>query len=589
MLESKEIQTILTHPSSDVVKGRLYESHLRIYTEALEKDELSKERGWRQLMEVNASRLHKDKVKSVQDFFTYPLEVVRETSDCLRELYRVFDARNPTFSYSYGTTASETLGLQLMERIDPHSYIERTAKQVLKNRPNTFVVLDKDDKGDVYILTVDNDRLINFKFEEYSTTELEYIVFLHHSAMEDGKAVQYVSYYDKEDYRVYRRVEGGAPVLETSSPHNLGRCPARPFLSATRAECTKLDRFNPFTEVRAKLANFTLFKSHVLHSEYYVSFPIMQMPRQTCANEDCEDGFIYSSVEVAGEITKTTRECPVCSEKSIVLGSGSTFEVDPAEYNDERDVAGYLSFIGPPLDNIKYQDDKQTQRRLEIKEAVTGINDLMSDQAVNIEQVRAVMESAKKPLSFIARQLDVLDKWIWETAHLLQADIKMTRFANWGTEWYLLTEEQIQALYEQAKKIGLPEAEVRELYTLLVETKYKGNPDQLRAKMIELNVNPAPFSSEQEAYDRYTRGAMPVEEWILKANFNNYILKFERNNGHLSKFGKEALESGNSTLSTIINNIKQTLLSYAAEDNQGESITDSPSAGDDSDNRLPQS
>lgn len=588
LLDENQIQAILTKKNSLVQRGRLQESHLRIYTESLEQEELLREQGWRDLMQVKDFRLHKDKRDITNKFFSFPLPVVRETADSLKELYRVFEARNASFTTDYPNARAKAAGQDLMKRLQVHSYIQREGKKVIKNRPNTFVVLDKDEEGKVYPVTVNNDRLLNVKFLGESTTELDYIVFLHHTGKTGDKKIEYIAFYDAYYYRVYKK-EDGKYSLFVENPHTLGKCPARPFLSATRTENNKFDRYNPFQEVRALLADFTLFECYTLHGQYYLSFPILEAPKQACEDPNCEDGKIANNNVIDGERHVTYSKCPSCSSKSILLGSGSMLEVDVSVFKDENDVSGYLRFVSPPTENIEYQDGRQTERRLQIKEAVTGINDLMSDQAVNIEQVRAVMEKAKQPLSFIARQLDELDVWMVESAHSLELGIKVNRFANWGTEWYLLTEEQIQTLYQNAKDFGLPEAETRELYTLLIETKYKSNPDQVRGKIIELNINPAPFSSIEEAYQSLTRGTMSREDFIIKSNFNKYVLRFERENSTLSEFGRSALTEKTKSLQAIINTIYQTFQFYVSQENTTEPPSSGTGASDDPRLQEPQS
>lgn len=584
-LGDDQIKAILNKKASNLVsRGRFYESHLKIYTEPLDESELSNEIAWRQLKALKDGRLIEEKRKATDKFFTFPLPVVKECSDALRSLYRVFDARNASFSNEYPTDRAKALGEQMLSRLKVNSYIEKTAKQVLKNKPNTFVVLDKDSEGRVYIVTIDNDRLIDVAFMADSTTELDYIAFYHHSEKQGDNQIDYYGFYDTASYKVFSKDQNGVFAKVVDNPHNLGACPARPFLSALRTSGNKLDRFNPFTEVRAILADFTLFKCFSLHGQYYLSFPVIEAARPACSNPDCEDGFVVTNTVLDdgedGEEGEVRTACESCSSGAVFIGPGTISFIDPAGYNDERDASGYLRYVSPPTENIEYQDDVQLSRRQQIKEAVTGINDLMADQAVNVEQVRAVMESAKKPLSFIARQLDSLDVWLVETAHKLEFDFNMTRQANWGTEWYLLTEGQIQDLYGKAKEIGLPEAEVRELYTLLIETKYKANPDQVRVKLMELNINPAPFSSLEECYTKFQQAVMTKEDLTIKANFDRYVLRFERENGSLSQFGRAAIQQKTKTLAGIITHIYNTFISYATTDNQGQPITDTANSGD---------
>ena len=144
--------------------------------------------------------------------------------------------------------------------------------------------------------------------------------------------------------------------------------------------------------------------------------------------------------------------------------------------------------------------------------------------------------------------------------------------ANYGTEWFLLTEAEVQKLFEQAKLIGLPESEIDQLYKLLVETKYKNDPHLVRKLIIENNLNPAPYNTLEECYKKVEMGVMTLDDLYIKANFTKFVNKFERENGSLVDFGSEL------TMDSKINIIYNTFLNYVKDETEEREDDDSESA-----------
>jgi hypothetical protein len=178
------------------------------------------------------------------------------------------------------------------------------------------------------------------------------------------------------------------------------------------------------------------------------------------------------------------------------------------------------------------------------------------------------MEDRRKPLLFIAMQLNKLHKWIVKTVIKLDLDIDVKVHANYGTEWFLLTESQIQKLFQDAKTAGMPDSELDELYSLLVETKYKGNPETINKLIIENNLNPAPYSNQDESIKKYDVGVMSKDDLAIKLNFTRLIKRFERENGSLAMFGSDAIMQGRMTFDQKIDTIYNELLNYVKQDEQ---------------------
>ena len=197
---------------------------------------------------------------------------------------------------------------------------------------------------------------------------------------------------------------------------------------------------------------------------------------------------------------------------------------------------------------------------------------MISRDAVNADQVRSLMEDRKKPLLKLAGFCNRLHKWMIETAVQLAINTTVKVHANYGTEWFLLTEKQLQELFKGAKDSGLPESEIDQIYNLLIETKYKGQPQTVKKLMIENNINPQPYQSVKECFDLVRNGAMTSDDLYLKANLIKFIKRFERENGSIVEFGSDI------TFEQKINIILNTFKTYI----ENEKDTDESSQESDS-------
>ena len=155
-----------------------------------------------------------------------------------------------------------------------------------------------------------------------------------------------------------------------------------------------------------------------------------------------------------------------------------------------------------------------------------------------------------------------MHKWCVETAVKLAIDTTVKVHANYGTEWFLLTEKQLQELFAGAKQSGLPESEIDQIYNLLIETKYKGQPQTIRKLMIENNLNPQPYNTTKECIELVDVEMMQPLDLYIKVNLIKFIKKFERENGSIVQFGIDI------TFEQKINIIYNTFKTYATNEKE---------------------
>ena len=532
--ESSLIDKIKKKPNSDKIhEMRRYQSRLKVMAEPLFFWEIEQESGWSEVKQAIRNSVTEEKYNRVLNYFSYPLPIVSIANDISEDLNRVFNGRNANFSVQYPNKRAEAQSRDLLMHLNTREWIEKHGRKVFKCQPQTIVVVDKDTTGVPYYLSIGIDKLIGYDCDEYD--EFKYIIFEHSEGVDDLGKFKKIAFYDDEFYRVIEQRSGQMSLI-TENAHGLKYCPARWFVDESLNSRDKAKRYAPLSPVLGTMSEWTQFYAYSFYAEHYGVFPVVEFAAAVCEEEFCTNGMVSYPLESGGMSTPTN--CPSCT-KNKFNGAGTAIKINPRIDNEENDSSGYFRFISPPTANLEFEQTKQDHRENFIKVNTTGFNDVISKDAVNADQVRSLMEDRKKPLLKLAGICNRLHRWLVKTAVKLAIDVDVMVHANYGTEWFLLTEAQLQQLFKGAKDAGLPESEIDQLYNLLIETKYKGQPQTVQKLMIENNLNPQPYQNIKECFDLVANGVMTQLDLYIKANLIKFIKRFERENGSIVEFGSD--------------------------------------------------
>ncbi|MDB0602159.1 hypothetical protein PL373_13575 [Tenacibaculum maritimum] len=563
-LSESQIKKILENPKlkKEINEGKKYESRLRVFTEPKYLDDLKNEAGWKEVTSFLDNIFSTERSKRIKQYISYPLSSVDITESILTDLYKVFDARNTFFDFELTKSNGGDKLKTSIARINPVKWIEEKGKEVLKNKPNTVVVIDKDKDGNPYLLSIENDRIIDCSINTDST--LNYIAFTHSiEILDDGKTIKRVAFYDEQAYRVFI-VDDGEYKEEINIPHNAGVCPARMFISDKFNSKDEFNRKIPFTSTLSKIKEWQLFDVYNFYVKHYGAFPIIERVEDICDVEGCHSGVIEEShTYYEGDVEKYGTkyiDCPACSKKEL-LGPGVVIDIPAKQTKDDPDSAGVFRMISPDTTSLEFTKTDLNDLEKNIKLKTVGIDSILNKEAINEMQVKGSFESRENVLLKIKSNFDELYKWIVQTVAKLQSgaktDVKV--HANFGTEFYLLSELELQEKYENAKKIGLPIEEVDMIYEQLIATKYKGNPSKItKLELIKL-LDPLPHESVPEALEKMNLGLITEQEFFLKGRLISFLNRFEIENTPLVEFGKD-LE-----LHKRLQKIKEILNKYSDE------------------------
>lgn len=541
------------------------ESQLRVFTEEMSEYELRNETYWTKLMGIMKARSEK-KFDRVCQFARYPLPIVQLSDSILNDYFKVFEGKNRYFNVEGDRDIQKLEDWIEDSKLD--YWIEKKARQVFKNKPNSFVVIDLDDQGSPYLVFVDSERVVDVQLKNMDG-DCDYIAFIHSQVSHETKVnvtTTFFSVYDDVNYYVFSKDSDSDNLIKVEEiNHGIGYCPARSFIKSPSNSTNIFKRRVAFSSALSKMEDWTIFDIFRNYVDHYAPFPVTEAPERTCPNTECDNGKVPEEVVVdarSGETKTIWNDCQACGGKDEGqhIGPGTHIGVQIQEDKTMNDGSGVFRMIYPESDKLKYVPEKLDDIELEIRYKTVGINNLMSNEAFNEMQVKGSFASMESILLRIKNELDVLYKWIVNTVgRTLYTDISLTVEANFGTEFYLVSEDDLQKRYENAKKIGLPMEELQMIYIQLIETKYKGNGTKVERQKMLLQLDPLPLMSNLEAIEMRSQNIIDDFDLSLKINFLNFITKFENENTPITQFGL-GLEPYQR-----IERIKETLIIYNNE------------------------
>lgn len=545
ILDEQTAKDVIKDPkSSKHIKAvKAQESQLRVFTEDMSLDELKSETYWTGLMEQMKKRANK-KFDRVIEFARYPLPIVQLSDSVLNEYYRVFDGKNRYFNVT-GDRDISILDDWIIEN-NPQQWVEKHTRNVFKNKPNSFVVVDRDQDGKPFLIYIDSKRLVDAIFKD-EHGNLEYICFINDQVKHETKKnviTTFYSVYDDARYYVFSKDSDSDTLIEvTNVDHNVGYCPAKSFIKTSSNSKNLFKRRIAFTSALSKMEDWTMFDIYRNYVDHYAPFPVTEAPIKKCANDACKDGMVDEIIDNQQEGTSRTQwtKCPVCkggANGGQHIMPGSHIGIKVQKEKSQEDGSGKFRMIFPDTDKMNYVPEKLDDLEIEIRHKTIGLNNLTSNEAMNELQVKGSFASMESVLLRTKDELDVLYKWIIKTVgRLIYTDLRINVEANFGTEFYLISEEDLQTRYEKAKEIGLPMEELMMIYIQLIETKYKGNNEKIARQKMILQLDPLPLYSNAEVIEMKEKNIIDSFDLSLKLNFLNFITKFESENAPVTEFG----------------------------------------------------
>lgn len=506
-----------------------------------------------------------DKFLIFQTLFRFPVKTNEVLSEVFDKLSRIFEGRNPAFSYQFTTTEQrDDWEWYRTEKLHEPMVWATKGWEFFQTEINSVLIVDlptEQEAGDrypqPYFYWLPISAVIEYKADK-SSGQMEYIMF---RQKDDRIAVM-----DDESYRIYETKDGqpvGEPVVENR--HDLGYCPARFFWSEPMSlEYPDIKR-SPVTKELDNLDWFLFFTISKRHLDLYGSYPIYSGYEQDChfhndnTGDYCDGGFLKDRKGNWLMDGNGLVPCPMCHDKRIT-GAGSFVEV-PVPVEGQPDLRDPVKMLTVDRGSLDYNVEEEKRLRSTIITAIVGQNEQVTQrEAVNEQQIKANFESQTTVLNRIKKGFEQAQQWVDSTVcRLRYGRLFLSASVSYGTEFYLFSTDELRAQYKAAKESGMSEAELDALHQQIIETEYRNNPQMLQRMVILSELEPYRHLTRDEVQALVDKGLATREELIVKLNFADYVRRFERENMNIIEFGSAT------TFENKIDKIRGRLMDYARE------------------------
>ena len=507
----------------------------------------------------------KDKFETFKTLFRFPVITNEVLAVCYDKLSRIFDGRNPAFSYQFAATEQrDDWEWYRQEKLGEPSVWSTKGWDFFKTQINSVLIVDlpeEQEAGDrypqPYFYWLPIRDVIDFKADP-TTGQMKWIIF-----RQDGDKI---AVFDDESRRVFKAKGNEVGDLIAEARHDLGYCPARFFWNDPMSLDKPDIKQSPVTKELDRLDWYLFFAISKRNLDTYGSYPIYWGYQQDCDfhNDECEcdGGFLKDRKgNWLYDNNGLLMPCPVCSQKRLT-GAGSFVEIpvpDPSQ--GQPDLSNPVGMLAVDRSSLDYNKEEEKRLRLDIITAIVGqAEEVTQREAFNEQQVMAGFESQSAVLKQVKKGFEEAQKWVDDTiARERYGTAFLSSSINYGTEFYLFTSDELRARYKMAKESGASEADLDALQQQIIETEYRHNPQQMQRMIILGDLEPYRHLTRTEMQTLYDKGLVTIEELLIKLNFADFVRRFERENMNIITFGE------NIDYDTKINIIKERLTEYARE------------------------
>jgi len=514
----------------------------------------------------------KDKFEVFKTLFRFPVITNEVLAVCYDKLSRIFDGRDPAFSYQFANTElRDDWEWYRQEKLGEQNIWQSKGWDFFKTQINSVLIVDlpqEQEAGDrypqPYFYWLPIMDVIDYKADPQSGA-MEWIMF-----RQDGDKIAVI---DDASYRIFNSKDGAIGELESEAAHDLGYCPARFFWN----EPVSLDKpdikESPVTKELDRLDWYLFFAISKRQLDTYGNYPIYWGYEQSCdfhndeTGDYCDGGYLKDKQgHWHYDNNGLLMPCPVCSQKRLV-GAGSFIEV-PVPHVDEGqpDLGQPVGMLAVDSESLRYNQEEEKRLRTDLITAIVGTNEEVTTRdALNEQQIKANFESQSTVLKRVKKGFEEAQKFVDDTCcRLRYGKAFLSSSINYGTEFYLFTSDELRERYKKAKEAGMSEADLDALLQQIIETEYRHNPQMMQRMIILSDLEPYRHLTRNEVQGLYEKSLIPVEDLLIKFNFADFIKRFERENMNIIEFGAET------DYDKKINTIKEQLKAYASEIKQPE-------------------
>lgn len=562
----EQIKEIVRKPEKTGIirKAIKHQARLRFHTESYI-DPMDISMPFTEFAEWVQKLIPKDKYRIFLSLFKFPTQNIELTGKIYGELERVFDGRNSAVTFQFlDPTLSDDWEAYRHDVLKEPEIWRSKGWDALRTAINCVMIIDlpteqQGERPEPYFYFLGIESVIDFKAKGEA---LEWIVF-----RQPGKRI---AAFDDTFMRVFQLNEKGEiEELITEVQHGLGYCPAKFFWTTPLSQEQPDIKKSPLSPQLGNLDWLLFFRVSKRHLDLYAPYPIYSAYAADCnfrnneTGDYCDGGFLRN---IKGEYKifrdGTVERCPVCSEKRIA-GVGSFIEV-PIPKDNRPDLRDPVTITTIDRNSLDYNTEEEKRLADEIYSKVTGTGgEVQQKESINEMQVTANFEDKKNVLLSLKINFEKAQTFVDETiCRLRYGESYLSSNINWGTEFYLYSTEDLQTIYNEAKRSGASEARLDMIADQIIATENRNNPLQMQRMFLLKQLEPYRHLTLSELQGLANRQLIDPIMMLIKINFATFVDRFERENINILEFGSAL------PLDRKIDIITQKFIEYAKEQQQ---------------------
>lgn len=531
-LSNKEVKDLIRHPYSagNLARARYQESRLKFHSQIVENKAYASPYYSEYLTWVSNILTAKDKRGQFENLLTFPVPTNDVIDTIADEYAKVFNSQNSYIGIEFSDPTAKTQYYQYMEDCNDKEFWTKTVFNAMFGAINSIMVVDLEVEQDEevpepYCYLLDINRVIDVKVDHEG--EIEYLIF--------SEGHDKIIVLDEYSYRVFYK-RGDNFTLKLSNPHTLGYTPARFMWSDNLSQENQIIKQSPISSLLSRLDWFLFLSISKECLDIYASFPIYWHFENKCEIPKCNGGFI--PYVMADGVSQGLQRCPAC-EKNSLVGAGSVLAVPPPRSSDSPDLRNPVGVVPAETESLKYNVDEVERIEAKIVEIATGklSEKYRTTGAINEDQVHSNYESQTNILRYIAQNFESAHAWVIETtAKLMFGDKYLNCIVNYGTEFYLQTQNDVVKEYTESNDAGLPMYILQAKRNQIDELQSKNNPKERERLLILRQLEPFQDSSLDSLQTLGVPEKYPLE-FAIKINFATFVNRFEREHGNIVEWG----------------------------------------------------
>ena len=540
-LQREQVKEIAQQPHKTAIirKAIKHQARLRFHTESYI-DPMDISMPFTEFAEWVKKLIPKDKFRIFLSLFKFPTQNIELTEKIYQELERVFDGRNAAVTFQFlDPTLNDDWEWYRHDVLNEPNVWHSKGWMTLQTAINSVMIVDlpatqTGDRPEPYFYFLGIENVIDFSAKGET---LEWIIF----KQPDNRIAEF----DDEFMRLYELDnKGKVGELIVEVRHGLGYCPAKFFWTTPLSEEQPDIKKSPLSPQLGNLDWLLFFRVSKRHLDLYAPYPIYSAYAADCnyrnneTGDYCDGGFLRN---IKGEYKVlrdgTVERCPICSEKRIA-GVGSFIEV-PIPKGDRPDLRDPITITSVDRNSLDYNTEEEKRLADEIYAKVTGTGgDVQQKESINEMQVTANFEDKKNVLLSLKTNFEKAQKFIDDTiCRLRYGDMFVGSNINWGTEFYLYTVEDLQTIYDNAKKSGASESRLDMISDQIIETENRNNPQQIQRMFLLKQLEPYRHLTLSELQSLNNKQLIDPVMMLIKINFATFVDRFERENINILEFG----------------------------------------------------